>query len=60
MTEVNGPYFIEEVEYVRDAQSREAGVLLLTAAGGVQFASPMSVNQLQAVLEKLRRELEAP
>ena len=59
MTEMNGPYIIEEFEYVRDAQKRDQGTLMLTAAGGEQFAAPMTVKQLQATIDRLRRELGA-
>lgn len=60
MAETNGPYIIEEFEYVRDVKRRDHGTLLLTAAGGEQFASPMSVGELRAKIDRLQRELAAP
>ena len=54
MAEANGPYFIEKFEYVRDVSNREQGVLVMDAAGGDQFAAPMSTSQLKALIEKYR------
>lgn len=56
--EVNGPYTIEDMEYVRDATRPGQGVLVLMAAGGEKFAAPMSVNEITAKLEKLLRDVE--
>jgi hypothetical protein len=60
MSELNGPYIIEEIEYIRHAGKESRGSLVFTAAGGEQFAAPMSPNQLKAMLEKLRNELGDP
>ena len=59
MTEVNGPYIIDEFRYVRDATDREQGILLMIAAGGEQFGAPMSVSQIKALIEKLQSDLAA-
>lgn len=56
--EMNGPYIIDDFSVVRDANNTAQCVLVMTVAGGEQFVAPMGVNQLKAVLDRLRRELE--
>lgn len=58
MAEVNGPYFIEKLEYVRDVTALKQNALLLTTTGGEQFGFPMTEDELRVQIERLKSALE--
>ena len=54
---IDGPYIIEDFQFVRNALNPREGTILLTAAGGEQFAAPMSVNEARARFDRVLSEL---
>lgn len=58
--EANGPYIIEDFRFVRNTSNPKEGILLLNAAGGEEFAVPMSVNEARARFNRVLSELGDP
>jgi len=55
--EINGPYIVEEFEFIRDVNNSDRGIFVAITAGGVRFGMPMTVGELKARLDRMQREL---